>query len=152
MSAGKPTTALELAARFTGLHEVAGVVANPQVLAMLTLVDTSVTDDATPWCSAFVAYVAWLLGLPQSRSLAARSWLSVGWPIALDKAEPGFDVVVLNRANGSADPSKAGPGHVGFFHSLFPDRVLILGGNQSDAVSLGIFRRDAVLGVRRLYV
>jgi hypothetical protein len=76
-------TALDIAQRFIGVAETPGVVHNPQVVAMIELVDRRVRDDETPWCSAFVNYVAWLLNLPRSGSLAARSWLKVGIAIAV---------------------------------------------------------------------
>jgi uncharacterized protein (TIGR02594 family) len=138
-------TAFDLAERFVGLHEVPGVASNPQVLAMLRLDDPSIADDETPWCSAFANYIAWLLRLPRSKSLAARSWLSVGIPIGLPHARPDFDVVVLSRP--SAGPTA---GHVGFFAGSDPEVVWLLGGNQGDAVSVADFPVSRVLGVRRL--
>jgi len=141
---------LDVARRFLGTREVQGHLANARVLAMLQLCDAGVSDDVTPWCSAFVNYVAWLLGLPRSGSLAARSWLRVGVEIPIAEARPGFDVVVLNRG-GPTNPALSGPGHVGFFVSLDEHEVTLLGGNQGDAVSVGRFARVNVLGVRRLW-
>jgi hypothetical protein len=99
-----------------------------------------------------VNFVAWLLGLPRSRSLAARSWLRIGAPIALEDARPGFDIVVLQRGTGRQPGPDilAAPGHVGFFAALEGDFVRLLGGNQSDAVTVQRFPRAHVLGVRRL--
>ena len=94
-----------------------------------------------------------LLELPWSRSLAARSWLRVGTPIALDQAIVGNDVVVLQRGTG-AQPGPSvidAPGHVALFGGFDgPDRVILRGGNQGDAVSDASFPRARVLGVRRL--
>jgi uncharacterized protein (TIGR02594 family) len=120
---------------------------------MLRLDNTWVPDDDTPWCSAFVNYIAWLLRLPRSKSLAARSWLTVGTPINLDQAKPGFDVVVLSRGPDPQPGSEvlSAPGHVGFFAGLEQFRtVLILGGNQSDQVMVWGYPASRVLGVRRL--
>lgn len=145
-------TAYDIAQRFVGMKEVAGSAANPAILAMLKLDGEWPKDDAVPWCSAFANYVAWLLRLPRSKSLAARSWLTVGTPVDLMQARAGFDVVVLQRGDGvqpSADVIKA-PGHVGFFAGIEGDRVLVLGGNQGDAVTVAGFPRARVLGVRRL--
>ena len=151
-------TAYDLAQRFVGIREVAGPVANAQILAMLRLdAGTAIADDATAWCSAFVNYVAWLLRLPRSKSLAARSWLSVGRIVELELARPGFDVVILKRGGGD----QPGPevldavGHVGFFAGLARGddgsaTVAVLGGNQGDAVSIARFPSTQVLGVRRL--
>jgi uncharacterized protein (TIGR02594 family) len=146
-------TPFSIAAQFIGCAEAPGAVSNPQVLAMLQLVDESVHDDETPWCSAFVHYVAWLCDIPRSDSLAARSWLSVGTPIALSEATAGFDVVVLSRGANPAPASvRHAPGHVGFFAMELSPRgmVRVLGGNQRDQVCFADYPIARVLGLRRL--
>lgn len=151
------TTAFDLAQRFVGLREVQGPLSNAHILAMLRLDATWVEGDDVAWCSAFANYVAWLLRLPRSKSLAARSWLKVGTPIALLDARPRFDVVVLKRGSGEQpgpDVTDA-PGHVGFFAGLEGERrsvVLVLGGNQGDEVTVAPYPVERVLGVRRLLV
>lgn len=147
------STAFAVAHRFIGMREFAGVAHNPAIVAMLNRVDPSVLNDETPWCSAFVNHVTFLLGLPRSGSLAARSWLMVGEPVTLDRALPAYDVVILTR--GPQAPAAnviAAPGHVGFFAEWKPDRnvVRVLGGNQGDKVSIADFDAARVLGVRRL--
>lgn len=134
-------TAFWIGQRFVGVKEVQGHASNPLILAMLKLDDDWPTDDAVPWCSAWMNWIAWLLRLPRSKSLAARSWLTVGRPIALDEAQAENDVVVLARDGG---------GHVAFFAGLEGDQVLLLGGNQHDAVNVSAFPRARVIGVRRL--
>ena len=146
------TTAFDLAQRFVGVREVPGAASNPLLLAMLRLDAPWCDDDVVPWCSAFVNGVAWLLRLPRSKSLSARSWLAVGRAVELSRAAPGWDVVVLTRGQGAQpgpDVLRA-PGHVGFFAGVQDGRVLVLGGNQSDAVSIAAFDASRVLGVRRL--
>ncbi len=134
-------TAYTLAQRFVGIKEVPGAASNPQVLAMLRLDGSWPQGDDVPWCSAFVNYIAWLLRLPRSKNLAARSWLNVGTPTNILDAVPGFDVVVLSRGAG---------GHVGFFAGRDGQFVQMLGGNQGDAVSVEPFPTSRILGVRRL--
>lgn len=143
-------TAYDLAERFVGIAEVPGTQSNPAILAMLQLDAAWPGDDSVPWCSAFANYIAWLLRLPRSRSLRARSWLAIGQPIPLAVAKPGFDVVILNRG-GPQDPDVLeAPGHVGFFAGIDGPRVFVLGGNQGDKVSVAGFLTSTVLGVRRL--
>jgi uncharacterized protein (TIGR02594 family) len=146
-------TAFGLAQRFVGLREIQGPMSNAHVLAMLRLDSTWVTDDAVPWCSAFLNYIAWLLRVPRSKSLAARSWLKVGTPIPVRAARSDWDVVVLARGDGEQPGPDVfdAPGHVGFFAGLEPGQVLVLGGNQGDEVSVAPFPLGRVLGVRRLY-
>jgi uncharacterized protein (TIGR02594 family) len=131
----------DLAQRFVGVKETKGATATPIVLAMLQLDGDWPKDDAVPWCSAFTNFIAWELRLPRSKSLAALSWLTVGRPVTLEEATAENDVVVLKRDGG---------GHVAFFAGLQGSAVLLLGGNQGDAVNVSAFPRARVLGVRRL--
>lgn len=151
-------TAFDLAQRFVGVKEAVGTGANPMILGMLQLdAGTAITDDATPWCSGFANFIAWLLRLPRSKSLAARSWLAVGRPVPLSEARCGFDVVIFKRGQGQQPGPDVlnAPGHVAFFGAIETDAngrvfVQVIGGNQGDAVTLARFPLDQVLGVRRL--
>lgn len=147
-------TAYSLAQRFVGIKEVSGKVSNPAILAMLQLDQAWPQDDAVPWCSAFVNYIAWLLRLPRSKDLRARSWLNVGVPITRrEDLVVGFDVVILRRG-GADEPGPdviSAPGHVGFVAGQLDSYVLVLGGNQGDGVSVEPFPIDRVLGCRRLW-
>lgn len=148
-------TPFELAQRYVGIQEIGGTVDHPLIVWWLSLCGMGVASpDETPWCSAFVNGVAWTLRLPRSKSAAARSWLLCGVPKAKDlsDAEVGWDVVILKRGSGAQPGPEtiAAPGHVGFYAGVEGDYVLVLGGNQSNSVSLAKFRRDDVLGVRSL--
>lgn len=148
-------TAYDIATRFVGVKETAGLSSTPIVLAMLRLDEKWWADDSVPWCSAFCNWVAWLLRLPRSKSLAARSWLGVGTPVDIADAVAGFDVVILKRGK-TPQPGPDvlnAPGHVGFFagHATAQKKILLLGGNQSDGVTIASFPTADVLGVRRLH-
>lgn len=137
-------TPFQIAQRFVGVKELPGDADNPFILSMLRLDASWPASDEIAWCSAYVNYVCWLLRLPRSKSLAARSWLDVGMPIALKDAKPDADIVVLSRG---LDPKA---GHVGFYAGQDAVWVSLLGGNQANAVGLAAFERIRVLGVRRL--
>ena len=144
--------AYKIAERFIGIDEVPGKEDNPQILAMLKLDMDWPDGDEVPWCSAFVNYITWLLRLPRSKSLRARSWLEVGIPLDIDDAQIG-DIVIFNRGGGPQNPDIIdAPGHVGFFARLVRDDnvVEVLGGNQSNTVKLSRYSLDDLLGVRRL--
>ncbi len=151
-------TAFELAQRFIGTSEVSGKVANQQIMAMLKLDAHWPQGDEVPWCSGFVNYICWLLRLPRSKSLMARSWLQVGEAIPpyateIEQPEVGFDVVILKRG-GSTEPGPEvvdAPGHVGFFAGFQKPYVMLLGGNQGDQVCTAPYRANLILGVRRLH-
>ena len=150
---GIETSAYDIAQRFVGIKEVAGTSSHPQILAMLQLDQKWPGGDDVPWCSAFMNDVGWLLRLPRSKSLRARSWLTVGRPVTIDEAEAGFDVVILKRGKAKQpgpDVIEA-PGHVGLFAGREGNFVLVLGGNQSDAVNVKRFPAGRVLGIRRLH-
>jgi uncharacterized protein (TIGR02594 family) len=146
-------SAFDMAQRFTGITEVPGSTSNPQILAMLRLDMEWPEGDEVPWCSAFMNYIAWLLRLPRSKDLRARSWLLVGQPIALAEAEAAFDVVILKRGSGNQPGPEVidAKGHVGLFAGLEGNEILILGGNQSDTVSIQRYDAGRLLGVRRLF-
>jgi uncharacterized protein (TIGR02594 family) len=145
-------TPFERAHRFVGIKELDGTRHHPLIQWWLYLCGFDYDSaDEIPWCSAFVNGVMWDLRLPMSKSGMARSWLKVG-----DFVDPQYamlgDVVILKRG---APPS----GHVGFFAGWAqpepgviakPLDLLILGGNQSDSVSIQNFPQASVLGVRRV--
>jgi uncharacterized protein (TIGR02594 family) len=145
-------TAFKIAQRFMGLKEVPGAMSEPLILGMLRLDAKWVEKDETAWCSAFVNFVCHLLELPRSRSLAARSWLTVGTSVPLTDARVGFDVVILSRGAGTQPGPDvlAAPGHVGFYAGQDAKNVMLLAGNQGDAVSIAAFPKARILGVRRL--
>jgi uncharacterized protein (TIGR02594 family) len=147
-------TAFDVASRFIGVKEIAGTSSNPLILSMLRLDNKWPEGDEVAWCSAFLNFVCWLLRLPRSKSLAARSWLQVGKSVPLHVAMIGSDVVVLKRGAGEQPGPDviAAPGHVGFYAGVSEDGkfVNLLGGNQGDSVSVASFPMDRVLGVRRL--
>ena len=146
-------TAFDLAQRFIGIKEVPGSKDSYQVMAFLTLDNSWPGHDEIAWCSAFINYICWELRLPRSKSLAARSWLGIGRAIDLSEAEAGFDVVVLKRG-GEGEPGPEvldAPGHVGFFAGREGDNILLLAGNQSNAVNISHFPVAQILGIRRIY-
>ena len=146
-------TAFDIAQRYVGLREVSGAQHEPFIQWCFTLCgwDRN-TPDEVPWCAAFAQHPAWELRLPRSKSARARSWLTVGRPVDLGEARPGFDVVILKRGDGNQPGPEvvAAPGHVGYFAGLQGDSVLILGGNQANAVNVSPYPAARVLGVRRL--
>lgn len=105
---------------------------------------SGVSDDAVPWCAAFVGAMLTRAGQRGTGSLAARSYLKWGTPVALADARPG-DVVILWR--GARDGWQ---GHVAFFVREDPGGDLILlGGNQADQVCEMRYGRGRLLGIRR---
>lgn len=149
-------TAFDVGTRFVGIREAPGKeFNNPQILAMLKLDMEWPSQDEVAWCSAFVNYCFWFLHLARSKSLLARSWLTIGELIDLETAVVGFDVVVLARGAGPHprrdDPEYfTAPGHVGLYAGHADGVVNVLGGNQSNSVTVAGYPVDRILGVRRI--
>jgi uncharacterized protein (TIGR02594 family) len=140
------------ASKFIGASEVPGIVHNPLILAMLQLDAKWVQDDETAWCSAFVNFICFFLDFPRTRSLSARSWLQIGQVIKLEDAEVGNDIVILKRGKGKQPGPEtiSAPGHVGFYAGHDKTYVHVLGGNQSNSVSIAKYKVSDILGVRRI--
>lgn len=123
-----------------GVKEVAGAASARAITTYFAEAGhADITDDATPWCAAFAGAMLKRAGLTPSGSLMARSYLK--WGSALDAPRLGA-IAVLSRGT---SPST---GHVGFYLGAADDRVFLLGGNQSDAVTVEDFKASRVLGFR----
>lgn len=121
-----------------GVKEVQGEKTNPVIAGWLQRLKAWWVDDETPWCGLFVAQNLTLTGHTVPRYwMRARSWLDWGIPLSV----PSLGCVVIF-------PRKGG-GHVGFVTGRAEDgKLLILGGNQGDSVSVGLFDPARVLGYR----
>jgi len=140
----KQKTAYALASEEVGMQEIRGPMHNPDILQMFADVGHGwVKDDETAWCAAFNGAMLERAGLRSTRKLNARSYLDWGEPVDLADAEPG-DMVVFSRG----DPS-GWQGHVGFFVRNAGTHIEVLGGNQSNAVSVARYPVSRLLGVRR---
>ena len=126
------------ARKFIGLHEVKGAQHAPEIVQFWKDIKRGgIKDDETPWCSAFVGAMLERASVPSSRNEGARSYLD--WGLKLAFPVPGC-VVVFSRDGG---------GHVGFVVGLDnAARLMVLGGNQSDAVNVRAFDRSRVVGYR----
>lgn len=147
-------TPYKMAHVFLGRTEIPGSDNDPLIMEWLKLDHSWPSCDEVPWCSAFVNWICKLWGLPRSKSLMARSWLAVGEKIRHPiRAKKGFDVVILSRGRHPQPGPEVitAPGHVGFFSCYKGEDVLILGGNQSNTVSVQSYSKSKILGVRRLY-
>ena len=151
-------TLYDFATRFVGMKEIVGDTDNGFISWAHSLCGLGHdTPDEVPWCSSWLNALAWMLRLPRSKSAAARSWLEVGVPVLgpSDVPRVGFDVVILKRGGGDQpgpEVTRGAPGHVGLFAGIEDDKVLILGGNQSNEVNIQRFPKNRILGIRRLKV
>jgi uncharacterized protein (TIGR02594 family) len=126
--------------RELGQREVPGAVDNARVVAMYRDAGHGeLQHDETAWCAAFAGACLVRAGLKGSGSLMARSYLSWGE----DAHEPRTGAIAVLSRGG--DPAL---GHVGLLIGETEDSVILLGGNQGDAVSVAAFPRSRLLGLR----
>lgn len=126
------------ARKHIGLTEVKGAQHHPEILQMWKDIKRGgIKSDEVPWCAAFVGAMLERVGIKSSRFESAKSYLQWGELIA----EPVMGCIVVFTRNGG--------GHVGFVVGI--DRggnLLVLGGNQSDAVNIKSFPVSRVTGYR----
>lgn len=148
--AGSPRIFREFRAVY-GTQELRGPASNPTILEWADAVDLErvYRDDATAWCGLAMAYVALQAGfapLPVN-PLGARNWLAWGNDAEAAPIEPGpalGDVLVFWRGKRSG-----WSGHVGIYVGEDATAFHVLGGNQSDAVTIARIQKDRLLGARR---
>ena len=113
---------------------------NPRITAYHAGTNIAGYDDKANWCSSFVQWTLARVGIAGTGSALARSWLAWGAP--LDEPRVGC-IAVLWRE----DP-QSWKGHVGFFLRFEGDDVVLLGGNQLEAVREHRYPREQVLAWR----
>lgn len=133
------------------LQELAASVAeqgsgeHPRILEYLAtcndLEEGEAERDSTPWCSAFVNWCLAQAGITGTDSGWARSWAEWGEPV--DPPRLGA-IAVWARGRTSPDEPIV-TGHVSFFVEDLGDSLLVLGGNQSDSVSLKAYPKQGCL-------
>ena len=132
---------LKIARTYVGQKEIAGAGNNPKIVAFSKRSTGSGQPDSVPWCAAFVGACLEDAGIRSTRKLNARSYMS--WGNGVTQPQTG-DVVVFWR--GKKDGWQ---GHVAFFVKATATRITVLGGNQSDQVSVASYAKSQLLGYRR---
>lgn len=124
--------------RYIGTREIPGVKHEPRILSWWKAIKRGgIKTDEVPWCAAFVGAMFEAVGITSSRFESAKSYLQ--WGVRLDAPTFGC-VVVFDRAGG---------GHVGFVVGKDDrGRLMVLGGNQGNAVTIAPFDMSRVAGYR----
>lgn len=124
-----------------GVKEIVGPKHNNIILRWWDSIKAPFKDDETPWCAGFVGAMLEEVGIKSTRSAMARSYSKYG--VALKEPAVGA-IVVFWRGdrNGSS-------GHVGFIAGRDKaGNLMVLGGNQGNAVNIKPFDKARVLGYR----
>ena len=134
---------LKIAFSQYGIKEIIGEKHNPEVVKYFKEIGFKfINDDETPWCSAFMNWVALKSGLQRSEKLDARSWLLVGNKI-LPPAIGDVCVFWRNKKDGWR-------GHVGIYINETDDYINVLGGNQGNEVCIKEYPKKRLLSYIRL--
>lgn len=126
------------ARKYIGQREIKGDKHNPLILSWLLKLKAWWANDETAWCGLFTAYSLLTAGREIPKHwYRATDYLKYG--LALEKPAYGC-IVIFTRVGG---------GHVGFV--IGKDKygnLMVLGGNQGDAVNIKSFSLDRVNGYR----
>jgi uncharacterized protein (TIGR02594 family) len=143
---GLPKT-ISLALKEYGVKEVIGRGSNKTIIAWRDELNHAgvkiegYSDDDIPWCGLFAAVICYRR-MKQAAEVVksplwARNWTKYGTRSAV----PGLgDVLVFQRGSG---------GHVGFYVGEDRNCYHVLGGNQSNQVSIAILQKSRLLAARR---
>lgn len=122
-------------------REAPGPANNPTILGWAKRIGGWIASfyksDSTPWCGLFTAYALVVGGQPvRQDALGALNWATYG--IGLKQGIYGA-ILVFKRPGG---------GHVGFYVSEDKDAYHVLGGNQSDAVTITRVAKNRCVAIR----
>ena len=120
------------ALRHVGQREIPGKAENSWIVSLWRAIKRGgIKSEAVPWCAAFTGACLEAVGIVSTRFESAASYATWGRELAL----PRFGCIVVF--------TRAGGGHVGFcVGATSTGDLLILGGNQGDAVTVAAFPRS----------
>ena len=134
---------VDIASSELGVTEIPGAEHNQRILEYAQEAGFSwYKSDEVSWCSVFLNWAAHKIGADRSKDARAHSWTTIGKKV--DSPLPG-DIVLLS-SNGTRVY------HVGIFNGLSGNgrSVFVLGGNQSNKVSIAPFPLSHVFAYRRI--
>ena len=138
-------TLYSIALKELGVQEHIGIAHNPRILEYHQATSLKASSDEIPWCASFVNWCLREAGFNGTHSASARSFLDWGKDVLLEEAKQG-DIVVFSRGS---NPTF---GHVGFYAGRTQTTINVLGGNQSNRVSLAAYPISKLLSLRRAIV
>lgn len=123
------------ARKHIGLKEIKGAKHNQTIIGWLKSLKAWWLEDETAWCGTFAAHC-----LKSANRFIPKDWFRakeyVNAGAVLKKPAYGC-IVVFSREGG---------GHVGFIVGIDQNgNIMVLGGNQGDAVNIRPFSKDRVL-------
>ncbi len=131
---------MAVANKYLGTKEYPGAANNPVILGWAKRLGgwfaSFYKADSIPWCGLFVADCMKESGLPvHGDALSALGWADYGV-----SCEPAVGAIMVFK--------RPGGGHVGFYVAEDATAYHILGGNQSDAVTIARVEKSRCVNVR----
>lgn len=130
-----------------GVKEIPGKESHPVIISMAIELGVRgiYTNDDTSWCALFQSYICKITGKPMPfksyKILRAKSFASWGNPVVRGEERLG-DILVFKRPGGH---------HVGMYIAESNISFFVLGGNQSNAVSITEIKKERLMACRRYY-
>ena len=137
MAAGGEPPWLAVARSLIGEREIVGPKHNGKIVKWWSELGAKwFNDDETPWCGLFAAHCMAQAGQTYPSAFPrAKAWLDWG-----KASQPRLGAVVVFGRNGG--------GHVGFLVGESAANYYVLGGNQSNAVTITPIDKLRAIGVR----
>ena len=105
-----------------GVQEIRGKKHNERIIEYHSTTNLNFDKDEIPWCSSFVNWCLYQVGIVGTNNALAYSWLHYG----MELNKPAYGAIAIMNYS-----------HVGFVAGINDDhRIILLGGNQGDAVTL----------------
>jgi len=135
------------ALEYFGLKEIKGEKNNSVIMGMakdLGIANIYVNDEMS-WCALFISFLLKKVGKPLTFSgyelIRASSFSQWGNPVLKGQEKLG-DILVFSRPGGA---------HVGIYVAESKETFFVLGGNQSDSVSITEISKSRLVAARRFY-
>ena len=128
---------MKIAEAEEGQSEIVGSEDNPRIVEYHQATTLKAKDDETAWCASFVCWVLQKAGYKSTRSAWARDYLDYGKYVKT----PSYGCICVFKRNETS-------GHVGFYVGEDKDNILVLGGNQLNAVRTKWYKKSDLLGYR----
>lgn len=139
---------VETGLNYLGIKEYPGTGSNNRAIMQMAQelgIANIYKNDEVAWCGLFVAYVMKVSGKPMTFTgyeiLRAASFADWGKPVARGEEKLG-DILVFKRPGGN---------HVGIYIAESDTTFHVLGGNQSNAVTITEIAKNRLFASRRFY-
>ncbi len=140
---------LKIAIQELGVFEHEDPGENPRIVEYLhtcnNISKAKKLSDETAWCSAFINWVMIQAGFEGTDSATAQHWKDWTNGIYVSNPQKG-DIVVFKRATNKENIKNTVSGHVGFYIEEKENEILVLGGNQNNAVNKSYYPMDGQKG------